>query len=103
MKTFDSLAEAMADLKQRGYIKDFNLGMEPTRSVVDSKPEQAMYHVDEVYRFEGMTNPSDSSILFAISSSTGAKGVLVDAYGAYAESINAKTLKRLIIDSDTIH
>jgi hypothetical protein len=45
--------------------------------------------VDEFYRFEGMTNPDDSSILFAISSSDGLKGTLGDAYGVYAENLNS--------------
>lgn len=35
-----------------------------------------------------MTNPSDSSVIYAISSiATNLKGVNIDAYGAYAESI----------------
>lgn len=41
-----------------------------------------------MYPFEGMSNPDDNSIVFAISSHSGVKGVLVDAYGMYAENIN---------------
>ncbi len=46
-------------------------------------------------RFEGMNNPDDSSILFAISASDGSKGVLVDAYGAYAANVSPEMMDRL--------
>jgi hypothetical protein len=44
-----------------------------------------------------MSNPDDSSILFAISISDGKKGTLVDAYGAYAESITQEMMDKLNI------
>mgnify|MGYP005867477985 FL=1 len=55
--------------------------------------------MDEVHRFEGMTSPDDSSILFAISSTSGVKGVLVDAYGVYADAISPVMIQKLRIDS----
>jgi hypothetical protein len=61
------------------------------------------FHVDEVHRFEGMTNPDDSSILMAIQSTSGIKGILVDAYGVYAESLSPEMIERLTIDSRTSH
>lgn len=38
----------------------------------------------EHHRFEGMSDPDDSSVVYALEASNGLKGVLVDAYGAYA-------------------
>ncbi len=45
------------------------------------------FEVDETYRFEGMSSTDDNSVLYAISSKNGLKGLLVDAYGVYAENI----------------
>jgi hypothetical protein len=38
----------------------------------------------EHYRFEGISDPDDSSVVYALEAPTGLKGVLVDAYGPYA-------------------
>jgi hypothetical protein len=104
MKAFETLTEAMADLKSRGYTHDFNLRsdwIECQPLNLQLRPTE--FHVDEVHRFEGMTNPADSSILMAIRSSTGVKGLLIDAYGAYADTISPEMAKRLNIDSNTSH
>jgi hypothetical protein len=50
-----------------------------------------------------MTDPDDSAVLYAISSPTGAKGVIVDAYGAYSESLSRSMIEKLRIDSKTGH
>ncbi len=102
MKTIETLSEAITDLRKRGYEHDFNLRsewLECQKLNLQLKPVD--FHVDEVHRFEGMTNPDDSSILFAIQSPHGIKGILVDAYGTYAESISNEMLKRLSIDGKT--
>jgi hypothetical protein len=102
MTTYESLSAALKALKEKGYTHDFNLHPEwiecpPLK--LRLAPEE--FHVDEVHRFEGMTNPDDSSILFAISSSSGVKGVLVDAYGAYADAISPVMVQKLRIDNQT--
>src|SRR6478736_1665879 len=104
MQTFDTLSEAIQDLKTRGYYNDFNLHPEWIEcSPMNLKFKPTEFHVDEVYRFEGITNPDDSSILFAIQSSNGVKGVLVDAYGAYSESLSQEMVQALKIDQNTLH
>ena len=85
MKNYDSLIDALSDLKKRGYEEDFET--ETTClycSDLDMRLNPEAFHVDEVYRFEGDSNPDDNSIVYAISSTTGVKGTLVDAYGAYS-------------------
>ena len=37
------------------------------------------------YRFEGISNPDDMSILYAIETSDGRRGTLSDAYGMYSD------------------
>lgn len=103
-KNFETLTEALTDLRKRGYLHDFNLHSEWIEcQSLNLQLKPADFHVDEVYRFEGMNNPDDSSILFAIQSPTGVKGVLVDAYGVYSESLSAEMIKRLTIDANTSH
>ena len=53
------------------------------------------FDVDETHRFEGMSSTDDNSVLYAISSKDGIKGLLVDAYGVYAENISEAMRKKL--------
>jgi len=102
MNTFDTLSEAIDDLKKRGYKNDFNLHPDwiaCSDLQVTLKPEE--FHVDEIHRFEGMTNPDDSAVLYAISSNKNIKGLLVDAYGAYSDSLSPVMIKKLRIDDQT--
>jgi hypothetical protein len=96
MKNYDSLVDALDDLRKRGYEADF-----ATDTVclycgeLDIRLNPEEFHVDEVYRFEGDSNPDDSSVLYAISSSTGVKGTLVDGYGIYASTMSFELSKHL--------
>ena len=45
------------------------------------KPEELV--IIKTYRFEGESNPSDSSILYLIEANDGMRGYSLDAYGAY--------------------
>jgi hypothetical protein len=104
MKTFETLTEAIADLRKRGYTYDFNLHPEWIECPpLNLQLRPSEFHVDEVYRFEGMTNPDDSSVLYAVQAPTGIKGILVDAYGTYSEAISPEMVKHLRIDSKTAH
>lgn len=43
-------------------------------------PEQV--NIVDFYRFEGLSDPADNSILYIIETIDGVKGTLLDAYGA---------------------
>jgi len=97
MFIYDTLTEAVADLEKRGYEYDFTLaedGLECKSLDLFLMPEE--FEIEEFYRFEGMTDPDDSAVIYAISSPVGnLKGVLIDAYGAYAENISPELLNKL--------
>ncbi len=98
-KDYETLVEAIQALKAEGYTKDFNLKencIECKALDLQLHPEQ--FEVTQVHRFEGMTNPADSSVLYAIESTEGVKGLLVDAYGAYASSMTMELAKKLRMD-----
>jgi hypothetical protein len=84
MRTYESLVDALSDLKKRGYDIDFR--KEPTWIycyVFDLWITPEQFNVDEVHRFEEDSN--DNCVVYAISSYSGIKGTLIDSYGVYAE------------------
>jgi hypothetical protein len=96
MKNYSSLSDALNDLKKRGYTEDFELQQHCLQCPslrLELEPEK--FTVDEFYRFEGMSNPDDNSIVFAISSVDGVKGTLVDAYGMYSENLTEPMIRKL--------
>jgi hypothetical protein len=42
-----------------------------------------------------MTDPADNSVVYAIESDNGTKGVLVNAYGVYADTLSADMITKL--------
>lgn len=96
MKSFQTLIDALADVKSRGYTEDFSV--EPGCLYcgdLDIRLYPEEFHIDEYYRFDEDSNPEDSAVLYAISSSAGVKGTLVDGYGAYAENMNFEMAQKL--------
>ncbi|MGB2759974.1 MAG: phosphoribosylpyrophosphate synthetase [Maribacter stanieri] len=96
MKNYDTLSEAINGLKADGYNYDFNICLghiECNSLKLKLHPED--FEVDKMYRFEGMSSTDDNSVLYAISSKKGIKGLLVDAYGVYAENISEPMRKKL--------
>ncbi|MDX1939635.1 MAG: phosphoribosylpyrophosphate synthetase [Saprospiraceae bacterium] len=96
MYTYDTLSQALSELQKRGFKEDFNL-LEDCLECNGNAYAPAKFNVLEVYRFEGMTNPDDSSVLYAIETDDGLKGTLVDAYGAYANALSSELLAKLNI------
>ncbi len=99
MPAYDSLIDALDDLKSRGYTTDFNLAFDKVKcqtTGVCLAPGQ--FEITEHYRFEGMSNPDDSSVIYAIESKDGSmKGVLVNAYGVYSDSLSGEMAKKLAV------
>lgn len=96
MKDYFNLVDALQDLKNRGYTHDFNLTPDCLECIaleLQVHPED--FEIKEFYRFEGDSTPDDSSVLYAIESKDGIKGVLVDAYGPYAEAITPEMATKL--------
>ncbi|HEY8782561.1 MAG TPA: phosphoribosylpyrophosphate synthetase [Mucilaginibacter sp.] len=88
MNTYNNLVEATNDLMKRGYTE--NLSLEG--DTVDDKDKSIQmaaddFEIDEFYRFEGVSDPSDMSIVYAVNSPKyNIKGILINAFGAYADN-----------------
>ncbi|THD65823.1 phosphoribosylpyrophosphate synthetase [Robertkochia marina] len=94
--SYESLSVAITALKEEGYTHDYNLKEE----VLENKEAGTVHEPHELrvvkyYRFEGRTNPDDSSVLYVIETDNGEKGLLVDAYGAYSGQISQEMLDKL--------
>lgn len=97
MPAYDTVTEALKDLKQRGFTTDFNLAFDAIRCGKTGKSlSPADFEIVEHYRFEGDTNPSDEEVVYAIASKDGdMKGVLVSAFGTYSEPLEDSMLSKL--------
>jgi len=97
MEYYDNLIDAINGLKEQGYVEDFNL----KQNCLECRNGQyKVFHnefeIDKYQRFEGDTNPSESSIIYAISSSKyDLKGILINGYGIYSEPITDEMLAKL--------
>ncbi len=97
MKDYGTLSQAINKLKlEEGYEHDFNLLDEK----IELKSQKEQYNTDEfdvdkVLRFEGMSNPDDNAILYAITTHNGKKGVLVDGYGISGGQVSKAMLDKL--------
>ena len=96
MESYTTVSEAVAGLKARGFTTDFEFINGQFRGFKDGRffnPEELT--IVEHHRFEGISNPDDESIVFAIESNDGVRGVLVDAFGVYANPELAAFLKNV--------
>ncbi|MCR8556113.1 phosphoribosylpyrophosphate synthetase [Mucilaginibacter sp. BJC16-A38] len=97
MKTYNNLVEATNDLMKRGYTE--NLSLEG--DTVDDKDKNIHMtaddiEIDEFYRFEGASNPDDNAIVYAVTSKKyDLKGVLINAFGTYANTSSSAILAKL--------
>jgi hypothetical protein len=99
MAVYDTMVDALNGLKSRGFTTDFNMAFDSLQCAATGiclRPEE--FEIVEHYRFEGETNPSDSSVVYGIVSKDGKmKGVLVNAYGTYSEAASDDMIRKLSI------
>ena len=94
MKNYESLADALDDLRKRGYETEFD----PQPSCLycddlDLRLIEEEFHIDEAYRFEEGSNATDTVIVYAISSATGLKGIIVDEAGSSKDNTSFEMAK----------
>jgi hypothetical protein len=105
MKNYDTLVDATNDLMKRGYTANLSLeGDTIDDKAQDVHMEADDFEIDEFYRFEGQSNPSDMSIVYGISSPKyNLKGVLINAYGTYADDSSSAIAAKLNHDQVSTH
>lgn len=96
MNSYDTVSEAINNLNKRGYTIDFNMQSDSVYCKALSrsfKPED--FEIIEFYRFDGNTDPGDESIVYALRTTSGHQGVLVDAYGLYSDALTSEMVQKL--------
>ena len=92
----ETLAEVIDKFRSRQYIYDFYVH----NNLLKCKETNERFKTDEVIidkteRYEGDSNPDDMSIIYAISTNTDTKGILIDAFGVYANSGISEFVKNI--------
>ena len=93
-----TLAGILDDLARRGFTERFGVAGHGLRSAEGGRTFRAdELTIREVYRFEGVSDPDDMSIVYAIESRDGTRGTLVDAFGVYSDPAVSTVLEKVPI------
>ncbi|CAN5478514.1 hypothetical protein BH11BAC5_BH11BAC5_11450 [soil metagenome] len=90
MNNYKTVSEALNDLLKRGYTENFTRD-EVTGHLISDMPAICLpteyYRIDELHRFEGMTDTTDEMMVFAISAlKLSIKGVVVYPCGGNSDT-----------------
>jgi hypothetical protein len=93
------LEKCMNKLEADGYTDQYRVEKGRLHNLTNNKKyKPADVKAVNFYRFEGITNPDDMSILYAIETSDGRKGTLVDAYGLYSDDETGEFMNQVTIN-----
>jgi hypothetical protein len=80
------LQKVQDNLEKYGYTEQFRVEKDKLVGMTSKKKYKPKdVKAANFYRFEGITDPDDMSILYAIETCDGSKGTLTDAYGRYSD------------------
>lgn len=99
MHKLDTLSETINAVVNGGYSATFKLDGDELRCLESNrtyKPSE-MTIVDH-FRFEGASDPDDTSVLYVLECDDGVKGSIVDAYGMYAAPGLDEFIKKISLD-----
>jgi hypothetical protein len=76
----------MAELAGRGFAEQFRVVNGRLRALSSGAEfAAAEVVVAAFYRFEGVSDPDDMAILYALETRTGVRGTIADAFGVYSD------------------
>lgn len=92
-----TVVETLNALKEDGYTLDFSAKKDALHSSegdVYLNPDD--FEIVKVFRFEGMSDPGDMSVIYVIEAPRfGIKGSFFNAYGTYSDDISEELLRKL--------
>ena len=81
-----TLSDVMAELAARGFTEQFQADGDRLRAVNSGGVyAPADLRLIGFRRFEGVSDPDDMAIVYALETRGGVRGTLTDAFGVYAE------------------
>ena len=81
-----TLAGVMDELDRRGFTDHFRVVDGKLRALSQKQTFAAdQVSIAEYYRFEGVSDPDDMAILYALETGSGIRGTLADAFGVYSD------------------
>jgi len=85
MENYASPDDALSELRKKGYEADLNFETDPYglySGDLDIRLNPEAYHVDKTMQIDDPSHPGESETVYAISTSSGVKGTLVDVHGS---------------------
>ncbi len=99
--TYRTMTEAVKGLQGRGFTANFEFADGLVHDVISKRTFRAdELTIIEHHRFEGSSDPDDSSVCYALEAHDGTRGILADAYGVYANPEVSEFLTRVPIHEE---
>jgi hypothetical protein len=98
-----TVTSTIEDLRRRGFTDHFKVSGRTLLALDAGKsflPRDLV--IRDYYRFEGVSDPDDMAVVYAIEEQGGTRGILTDAYGAYADPAVGAMLDTLRIDREIV-
>lgn len=81
---YGNMVEAINFFQLKGYSVDFNLA-ENISKFNSGEWKADHFEIKDVFRYEGDSDPADESVVYALESEDGIKGILLTSYGMCVE------------------
>ena len=87
MNYTEPLSKVTEELKQQGFTDQFQMEESKLKSTSTGQHyAPGDITIEKHFRFEGTSDPSAMTILYAVSTNSGNKGTVVNAFGTYGDS-----------------
>ncbi len=105
----NTLSQAIDDFADQGFTEHFGVRGDRLRGLNSGISFKAHEVVIRAFqRFEGVSDPDDMSIVYAIETLSGVRGTLADAFGVYSSPVisafvnDVAIRRRLTTESDSL-
>jgi hypothetical protein len=91
-----TLSQATTALLKQGFKSNFKLKGDQLMCIENKKMyDSTDMEIIKQYRFEGISNPADMSIVFAVECKDGTKGTIISYYGTYSDDKLDEFMKKV--------
>jgi hypothetical protein len=95
------MTEAVNGLQERGFTANIELINGLFHDVNSGRTFRAdELTIVEHHRFEGLSDPDDLSVCYGLEARDGTRGILVDAYGTYANAAVSELLSKVRVHEE---